>query len=274
MLTFIYYVSVFYCSIFFLSILEKYNKGEIRDGDDLKIFMATKTFEILKKMMEAKKKVDGSLQRCLENVRPASDSDFEDSDESDSDDDDSEYKVHIFSNNDKLTLKMIIQEENTSVSGKISSLDGENMKLYVEKDNFFKEIIDVNIDNLINKDDEEFENLVKKMENFINSDFMTDPKLFLNVELINGKLRNSESIDLTKELQKYYVDGNRILSKNFIARLLKFNHNMELNDDYSVNIMTNDVEMFTLVNNQDIVISSVSDDDSRKLTYEVSKINK
>ena len=230
---------------------------------------------MLKQVIEAKRLTDQTLQRCLENVRPANDSDFEDSDDSDdSDDDDSEYKIHIFSNNDKLTLKMIVQEENTSVSGKISSMDGENMKLYVVKDNFFKEINDVNVDNFINKDDTEFENLVKKMEKFINSDFMVDPKLFLNVELINGKLRNSESIDLPKDLQKYYVDGNKILSNNFIARILKFNYNKELNDDYSVNVMTNNVEMFTLVNTQEVIISTVSYDDTRKLTYEVSKINK
>ena len=60
--------------------------------------------------------------------------------------------------------------------------------LYMEYNSFFKEINDFKLNDL--KNIHTFYNLSEEIANFMNDKFLIDDKLFLNIELVNGK--NSE----------------------------------------------------------------------------------
>jgi hypothetical protein len=119
---------------------------------------------------------------------------------------------------------------------------------------------DVNLNDLKNT----FEKLPEEIEQFMNDKFLIDDKLFLNIELVNG--RNSEPLDLTNIVQKYFVEGNIIFTKQFLEYILKYDFNETLNYNYSLNIMTKDVEMLQLSNTQKIKITKTDKD---KLTHEI-----
>ena len=119
---------------------------------------------------------------------------------------------------------------------------------------------DVNLNDLKNT----FEKLPEEIENFMNDKFLIDDKLFLNIELVNG--RNSETLDLTNILQKYFVECNIIFTRQFLEYILKYDFNEKLNYNYSLNIMTKDVEMLQLSNKQKIKITKTDQD---KLTHEI-----
>jgi hypothetical protein len=229
MLLLIYYVTLFYFSVFCLNILDKCNKKELKNLDDLKIYLLNKTFTIISKFYKVKRLTMNTYNKYLTINDSTAGIPLK-------------HFLHIFSKNKKMKMSIdnneIIMDDDIDVSN-------EELTIYIECDSFLKEIksslkevLDTNISETI----EQITNDIK------------DKKLFLNVELVNGKLKNSDTIDLTSEIQKYFIEGNTILSMKFIKTILKHNMGIELDKDYSVNIMTKDVEMFILKNTQKINI--------------------
>ena len=119
---------------------------------------------------------------------------------------------------------------------------------------------EVSYDKLLNKNDVELFNLL------LNESFLNDEKMFLNIEVMDKN--SDQSYDITHELTKYYVEGNTILSTAFLNYMLfkKFNINL---DNYIINIMNKDIEMFTLTKNQSIKIIKNKDE---KLIYEIQDV--
>lgn len=85
-------------------------------------------------------------------------------------------------------------------------------------------------------------------------------KPFIQVEL---KV-DDKTVDLQKYLQQYYLVGNKILDKEFLKWIISENRindiNVEAieNDNYKINIIDKDVEMFELSNNQYILIKDIN----------------
>jgi hypothetical protein len=258
MLSFLYYVTIFYCSVFFLSILDKINKGEIKTKDDVKVYLLSKCFVIISKYHKIKRISNEAYQKLTYR------------NDSDSDDEDIKYKfnLHILSQNKKINLKMLKEDDKIKIQevSLIENIDEKDVKVYIEYNSFLKEIKELNLKELTDQDSQVFTVLNEEIEEFMDDEILKDKKLFLNVELINGKLRNSETIDLTNIIQKYFVENNVILSQQFLEYILKFDFNTKLDENYTLNIMTRDVEMINLVNTQKI---NIVKDDENNLIYKI-----
>ncbi len=127
----------------------------------------------------------------------------------------------------------------------------EDIRIYTEFKNNFKEISTTDF----------IDNNLEEVIKFLNDKLIINEKLFLNIELIN----ELETFDLTNEMQKYFVEGNTILSHGFLKKIFKKISNNELNENYLLNIMTQDVEMFKLDKTQSISILKDEDELTFKL---------
>tara|TARA_X000000368_G_C23014392_1_gene704962 strand:+ start:689 stop:1441 length:753 start_codon:yes stop_codon:yes gene_type:complete len=236
MLLFLYYVTLFYFSVFLLEILDKYNKNEFENLDDLKQHLMSKTFTAVSNYYRVKRLTMETYDKYLTN--------------GDKKEDEEEVKpfLHLYSKDNKVYFNMSIENNKIIMNDGISLEDAEQeLTTYIEFDSYFKELKKYSLKKLMTSP-MDISNIV---ENFVNND-LKDGKLFLNIELVNGKLKNSDLVDLTSEIQKYFVEGNTILSRDFIEYILNNNMGIELNEDYSLNIMTRDVEMFCLTSVQKI----------------------
>ena len=242
MFTFLYYVTMFYFSIFCLTIVDKINKGEIKTKAELKSFLLGKSIIVLSKYHKLKRISNNTFQRCIKYKREDEDSD-----------DEEDINLFIFTQDKKLNLKVSIDNDKIKLNGEYPvEKDLTNETLYIENDSFLKELKDFKL----NED----------ILTFLNGDLLTDKKLFINVELMNGKLRDSESFDITNAVQQYFVEKNEILSQSFLEKILKFNFDTKLNDNYSVNIMTRDVEMVHLTSTKKMNLIRT---DENTLSYEI-----
>lgn len=254
-MSFIYYFTMFYFSVFILSILDKLNKGEIKNKDEIKSYVMGKFFKIISKYHRLKRVTNETYKKYIKNNI------------NDDECNKNNFNLHIFTNDKKLKLKMEIEDDEINLISTINKdFDDENVKLYIEYDSFLKEMTQLKLNDILQSNGKILNSLIKEIDEFMNDKLLKNKKLFLNIELINGKLRKSETLDLTHILQQYFVENNVILSNNFLEDILKFDFDMKLSEDYSLNIMTNDVEMINLLNNQKIKLIKT---DENKLSYEI-----
>lgn len=255
MISFIYYVTMFYFSVFILSILDKFNKGKIKNKDELKSYIMGKCFTIISKYHRLKRVTNETYKKYIKNN--INDDEFNQDN----------FNLHIFSKDKKIKLKMKIEDDEINLISPINKdFDDEDAKLYIEYGSFLKEMKQFKLNEILQSDGKILNSLIKEIDEFINDKLLKNKKLFLNVELINGKLRKSETIDLTNVLQQYFVENNVILSSDFLEDILKVDFNTKLSDNYSLNIMTKDVEMINLLNNQKIKLIKT---DENELSYEI-----
>jgi hypothetical protein len=255
MISFIYYVTMFYFSVFLLSILDKFNKGKIKNKDELKSYIMGKCFTIISKYHRLKRVTNETYKKYIKNN--INDDEFNQDN----------FNLHIFSKDKKIKLKMKIEDDEINLISPINKdFDDEDAKLYIEYGSFLKEMKQFKLNEILQSDGKILNSLIKEIDEFINDKLLKNKKLFLNVELINGKLRKSETIDLTNVLQQYFVENNVILSSYFLEDILKVDFNTKLSDNYSLNIMTKDVEMINLLNNQKIKLIKT---DENELSYEI-----
>jgi hypothetical protein len=226
--------------VFFLNILDKIKKGEIKNNNEFKSFLLSKCVTIMSKIYKIKRVSGDAYQKCLK--------------DNDRDSDGKKiykFKIHFFSDDDTYFKKIKIRQNKITSD---LSLD-ENKLMFVEFKNKFKEISYEDLK----------ENNLEEIIKFLNNELISNEKLFLNVELINGEDELKDSYDLTNELQKYFVEGNTILSYGFLKKIFKNVSNNELSENYLLKIMTQDVEMFTLDKTQSIIIFTNEDELSFKL---------
>tara|TARA_X000000368_G_C23054912_1_gene723385 strand:- start:3585 stop:4331 length:747 start_codon:yes stop_codon:yes gene_type:complete len=241
--------------VFLLSILDKFNKGKIKNKDELKSYIMGKCFTIISKYHRLKRVTNETYKKYIKNN--INDDEFNQDN----------FNLHIFSKDKKIKLKMKIEDDEINLISPINKdFDDEDAKLYIEYGSFLKEMKQFKLNEILQSDGKILNSLIKEIDEFINDKLLKNKKLFLNVELINGKLRKSETIDLTNVLQQYFVENNVILSSNFLEDILKVDFNTKLSDNYSLNIMTKDVEMINLLNNQKIKLIKTNENE---LSYEI-----
>lgn len=246
---------MFYFSVFLLSILDKFNKGKIKNKDELKSYIMGKCFTIISKYHRLKRVTNETYKKYIKNN--INDDEFNQDN----------FNLHIFSKDKKIKLKMKIEDDEINLISPINKdFDDEDAKLYIEYGSFLKEMKQFKLNEILQSDGKILNSLIKEIDEFINDKLLKNKKLFLNVELINGKLRKSETIDLTNVLQQYFVENNVILSSDFLEDILKVDFNTKLSDNYSLKIMTKDVEMINLLNNQKIKLIKTYENE---LSYEI-----
>ncbi len=76
-------------------------------------------------------------------------------------------------------------------------------------------------------------------------------KQFIQVEL----KYNSKSVDIHEHLDHFYLEDNHILDGVFLKWYLKFWFFLDLPEEYVINIIDKDVNIFTLEQNQSIVFA-------------------
>jgi len=79
-------------------------------------------------------------------------------------------------------------------------------------------------------------------------------KLFLQVELIDKD--NSNIIDIHHNLDKFYIEDNKILDTDFLKWYLTYFHKSKLPENYELRIFDKDINMLTLEKNEYINITN------------------
>lgn len=78
-------------------------------------------------------------------------------------------------------------------------------------------------------------------------------KPFIQVELKYG---GDTCLDIHEYLDVFYVEGNHILDKQFLQWYLKYHFSLDLDDEYTINIIDKDVNIFNLTSDQSILLES------------------
>jgi len=85
----------------------------------------------------------------------------------------------------------------------------------------------------------------------INDDFKNIEKPFLQVELEqNGKKK-----EIHEYLHYFYLDGNKILDKAFLKWYMNYWYQLDLVDVYKLHIIDNNIKIFTLDNDEYIILN-------------------
>lgn len=74
------------------------------------------------------------------------------------------------------------------------------------------------------------------------NDIVTIEKPFIQILLHN----NDKSIDINEHLEKYYVNGNQILDITFLKWYLYYYYNIELDNNYKLDIIDSNIKMHQL----------------------------
>ena len=136
-----------------------------------------------------------------------------------------------------------------------TTYDFDNQYIY---DNTFdlmflkKEEVDKNIYKRITT----VENLHEQTDNF---DLIQKP--FVQIELD----QNNNKTSIHKKLENFYVKGNTILDKAFLTWFMRYKYYIQLNDNYEINIIDSNINMFKLDNSKSIKLLK----DSRTDVYKI-----
>ena len=257
---FLYYATICYVSIFCLTILDKINKKEIENIEDLQGYLILYVVGLLSKFYKVKRISTNTYTKYFK----LTDIEYLDSDDEE-DVEKFKCKLNIMldnGNTDVFRLKIRNNEINIFDKKMAEHLNDDKILCFIENEDTYKQVNGRDI----------LDNNLEEIIKFLKNELLYDIKLFLNIELINGNLKDSKIYDITFDIQKFFVAGNEILSKLFLKNLLKMKYNVELDDNYSLNIMTKDVEMFTLTNKQkiNIIVDDESNDSEiKRLKYEI-----
>jgi len=103
-------------------------------------------------------------------------------------------------------------------------------------------------------EDEIFYFRLDNLENLEKIQFNKVEKLFLQVELIDKD--NNNIIDIHHNLDKFYIEDNKILDTDFLKWYLTYFHKSKLPENYELRIFDKDINMFTLEKNEYIKITN------------------
>lgn len=81
-----------------------------------------------------------------------------------------------------------------------------------------------------------------------------EKKVFLQIIVLN----NNKETDIKDLMKAYMVEGNEILDYKFLKWFMSYLYNIELKEDYKVNIMDDDIKLFTVTKNESIQLLSDS----------------
>ena len=103
-------------------------------------------------------------------------------------------------------------------------------------------------------EDEVFYFRLENLENLGKIQFNKIEKLFLQVELIDKD--NNNIIDIHHNLDKFYIEDNKILDTDFLKWYLTYFHKSKLPENYELRIFDKDINMLTLEKNEYIKITN------------------
>ena len=131
-------------------------------------------------------------------------------------------------------------------------------------------IYDNTFDVIFLKKEENNKNIYKRLLDKNNIDeekenFSLVQKPFVQVELV----QNNEKISIHKKLENFYVKNNVILDRKFLVWFIKYKYFVTLNEDYKVNIIDSNINMFNIKKNEKIRI--LEDNKGENDTYLVEE---
>ena len=160
---------------------------------------------------------------CDKNVidNKTSKSDFEDSDEEieEMDDNDTEFIGYKLSDNTTYTNFKL--EDNSYIN------DSEFDLMFLKK---------------IKDEKDQYKRILKKSEIKDCDDFEKVVKPFLQVEYCVGE----DNISIHKNLDCFYINGNRILDYDFLVWYMKEFYDIDVDENYTLKIIDTDINMFNL----------------------------
>jgi hypothetical protein len=128
--------------------------------------------------------------------------------------------------------------------------DNEFDLMFLKKEdndkNIYKRILDVT-------------NLKEKSEHF---ELIKKP--FVQIELE----QNNEKTSIHKKLQNFYVKNNKILDGTFLTWFIKYKYFITLEENYNINIIDSNINMFKLNSNENIVINDIENGELYKIHSE------
>tara|TARA_B110000261_G_scaffold34069_1_gene39452 strand:- start:9093 stop:9863 length:771 start_codon:yes stop_codon:yes gene_type:complete len=235
-----------------LELMGKYNKNEIQNVDDVKQYLMFKGLNILNMYNKSTRHLNNFLKRCGRQIEE------DDEDEEDYED---TYKIVLLNSDNEIIKGLLtfegedyhLEDEDDELNNNIEKAKIIFISHYIDK-----KYIEIHKDELDFGDEKKMNSLRKKIENIIH-----DKKLLLNVQLINGE----HEYDLNHILDKYYVVGNKILTKIFIEFILQEEiiSSEKLSEKYKINIIDKNVTMIELNENQNIEIFKEEDEIKYKI---------
>lgn len=128
--------------------------------------------------------------------------------------------------------------------------DNEFDLMFLKKEdndkNIYKRILDVT-------------NLKEKSEHF---ELIKKP--FVQIELE----QNNEKTSIHKKLQNFYVKNNKILDGTFLTWFIKYKYFITLEENYNINIIDSNINMFKLNSNENIIINDIENGELYKIQSE------
>jgi len=150
------------------------------------------------------------------------------------------------------------KEENVKISEKITYYDKENDKYETvieipDKDGwgFVKKKVDDKCKCLI------YDNISERNED---DEFVIVDKPFLQVELE----QNEKKKEIHEHLHYFFLKGNKLFDKNFLKWYLKYWYQIDLEDNYKINIIDHEINIINLDPTQYIILGE-------KCNYSVEK---
>ena len=146
--------------------------------------------------------------------------------------------VFIFKYDDNYTCRLLFDKDNI----KEHYTYDDDSSMWVN--------IDTNIDDSDTNDSDDTSDYTRKsIDLFSLIDFIPSNVRFYSIEYTNPMMETSIQLQLP---QKFYMVGTQLLSSVFIARLLEYTigENNIFNMDYKLNIMDDNIQLFSLLSNQ------------------------
>jgi hypothetical protein len=239
---------VFMISVLYISadLMKKYKKGDIKNNADLAMYFAKKSFKAVKIYNRTRKNTNKLLNKCLKNktIKQRQKRNTEEI-----------YKLVCMSDSGDMYKALVIYTENDVYLKKnnhnISEIlknDSKPLMLMFNKEK--TNVVQINVVDFDITNKEKMLLLKNKIDNIEH-----DEKLFVNVQCTLG-----EDYDITDAMKKYYCEGNKIFSREFMNYFMLEYYNKEINDEYVLSVMDKNIVMESIKNTQYIDILKEDDE--------------
>jgi hypothetical protein len=109
----------------------------------------------------------------------------------------------------------------------------------------------------VEKDGQVYHRRIDSVSDIKDATFNPVAKQFLQIELIlTDKSGKQRTIDIHRHLGTFYVEGNRILDRDFLEWYVGYWYSTPLTDEYVLQIFDKDVNRFSLKNGECILLGS------------------
>ena len=160
------------------------------------------------------------------------------------------------------------EEVNNRIIKNLINID-KNNNIYINDIEKYKNIEKYDSTLIFIKETSENVNKYKRIENLSEDIITTEIKRYNNTPFIQVEYVD-DSLDLRisihKQLEEFYIEGNKLLDKTFIKWFMAYFYNTTINDNYIIQCFDKNVNMFELSNNDYITLF-----DSDKNEYKITR---